>query len=209
MRPVVVRRIMSAFRRRAVRWTAAVVVLVLLVGASLVVAYRTGLFGRERGISPGVSALVRPDTPTTLELPGLRLEIPAGAVVKATRAHLTAGGADPLATLTAGAAGLLEPVGRPIEVDLSGQQPRVPLILVLDVPPPVDPAHLVLLTRHGSEPGSLVGTYDPGGRRCTALLAQLSGFRVVAVRPVQVFEAARDLVAGLLGGAGIAGTKPG
>jgi hypothetical protein len=196
------------FRRPRVLVAGAMAALLLVLTVGLVVGYRGRIFGPGDPTPSGVSAQVRPGVDARLELPGVLLLVPGGAVAHQTAAHLAMDGPDLLASLPSEAAAMLQPVGRQVTADLSGSQPSVPLALQLDVPEGVDPAQLVLLSRHNDRSESMTGRYDPTTRRFTAQLAHLSEFRLVRVDPAKVIEGAEKVLAVLFGATGIAGTRP-
>ncbi|MDT5148489.1 MAG: hypothetical protein QOI01_222 [Mycobacterium sp.] len=150
-----------------------------------------------------VSAGVRPDSGTHLGIPGVvDLYVPKGAVAAPVDAGLTLGGEDPLGSIPVASRRLLFQTP-PIQVDLSGRQPLVPVTVTITVPAGTDARWPVLVTRHAGELKYVSGGYDAGSRRFTAQLAELSPITLV-----DVYQAAVKFMTGVLDVTGVAGRKP-
>jgi hypothetical protein len=181
--------------------------LVTIVASIGVTVAAVVLVTKHRGESPqdryAVVKEVRPDANAQLEIPGVAaLEVPKGAVASATEASLSLGGEDPLGSISNESRARLSETP-PIQVDLSGKQPLVPLKVTITVPAGIDMKWPVLVTKHAGELKYVEGQYDAGSRRFSAQLAELS-----PVTLVDVYQAAVKFMTGVLDVTGLRGKKP-
>ena len=158
----------------------------------------------ERVPSSSVQAATSTSTATVLREGSVTVTVPAGATATQTTAHLTESGTSPLPSAATAFATAVGPV---VTVDLSGQQPLVPLSLTIPVPAGTDTAHLLLVSDHEGQPREYSGSYDPVTQTFTAAVDALSTFQLAWVDPARVVSTLVATVQSFLTGG--AGSRPG